>query len=195
MKFVKRLLIALLNILFGIVVGLFLLEIILRANPKLLLRGMSVPIPVDPSLIVQTYDVHYSDADVFYWRPDLIHPIAPEDDLIEAHVHYATDELGFRNQPPTSQGVDFVVLGSSFSVGAQVETSWPELLAGKNDWKFLNLAQPASTLDIQLYYLQQYARPHQPHWVVIEVMPMLSILGYAPQPPLLIQQLASPFIQ
>lgn len=192
----RRFLSALFNLAFGVLLGLLIIEVILRANPKLLLRGMSVSSPVDLPLVIQEYAVHYSDADVFYWRPDLIRPIPPEEDKIEARVHYITDEFGFRNQPPTPNLVDIITLGTSFTVGAQVEKPWIQWIVDENNWQALNLAQPASTLDIQLYYLQKYGIPHHPRWVVIEIMPMLSIVGYEPpRQPFLVQKLTSPLIQ
>ena len=84
----KSLLWAGLHFLGGLALGLLLLEAIFRANPTILLRGMALPAPLDLPLTSQTYTVRYSDADAIYWRADLIRPIAPEQDAVEAVVRF-----------------------------------------------------------------------------------------------------------
>lgn len=179
----------------GLGLGVALLEAILQANPSLLLRGMAVPAPIDPPLTVEVYDVHYSDADEIFWRPDLIKPIPPEADRLEAHVTFATDEFGFRNPPPVPPAVEVVVLGRSPSLGAQVTTPWPMLLAQSTGWTVLNLSEPGSGLDVKTNYLQRFGLPHRPRWVIVEVIPAIDIPDNTPAPQFLTSYLPAAFIQ
>jgi hypothetical protein len=193
--FITRLGLAGLQLTLGLGLGLALLEAILHANPGLLLRGMAVPTPIDPPLTVKVYDIHYSDADEIFWRPDLIKPLPPEADRLEARVTFATDEFGFRNPPPVPPVVEVVVLGRSYSLGAQVTTPWPRLLAQSTHWTVLNLSEPGSGLDVKTDYLHRFGLPHHPRWVIVEVIPAIDIPDSAPAPPLLISYLPAAFIQ
>ncbi len=190
-----RMLQALFNLTAGVILGLLLLEAILRVNPRLLVRGMALPAPIDPPLTVQEYDVRYSDADAFFWRPDLIRPIPAGADSLEAHVRLQTDELGFRNDPPLPEQVDVVVLGRSISLGAQQARPWPQLLTDQTGWQVWNLSQPGSSMDVKETYLHQYAALRRPRWVVVEVQPSIDILAYATAPGLLVEGLLPPVIQ
>src|SRR5262245_50752762 len=120
-----------LNLALGVSLGLAGLELTFRTNPQLLVRGIAAPAPLDGPLTVRDYEVHYSDADEIFWRPDLIRPIPSGEDGLEAQVHFATDELGFRNAAPLPAQVEAVVLGRSISLGAQTAHPWPERLAGR----------------------------------------------------------------
>ncbi|HMD88240.1 MAG TPA: hypothetical protein VKF38_03670 [Anaerolineaceae bacterium] len=126
-----NLLAALFNLTVGVLLGLLLLEAVLRSNSQLLLRGMALPAPIDPPLSNHVYDVYYSDADEIFWRPDLFRPIPANQNKLEVHVNYQTDEFGFRNAPPIPNKVDAVVLGRSISLGDQQPAPWPELLANQ----------------------------------------------------------------
>jgi hypothetical protein len=191
----RRLLLAALKGGIGLVIGLVILEATLRANPGLLFRGMAVPAPVDLPLTVREYDVRYSDADEIFWRPDLVQPVLPEDDRLEAHVRFETDEFGFRNKPPLPPTVDVVVLGLSISLGAQNARPWPDLLADQTGLRVLNLAQPGSGIEVKGDYMQRYGLPRRPRWVVVEVQPGIDIIGRGVPPQLLIEGLPAPTIQ
>lgn len=179
----------------GILAGLTLLEVTLRANPALLLRGMALPAPVDPPIQTQVYDVRSSDADLFFWVPDLIRPIPPEADKVEAHVRYETDEYGFPNAAPLPARVDVVVLGRSYSVGAQSSDPWPRVLSRRGGYSVLNLSQGASGIDLKRAYLEDFGLLRHPRWVIVEVLPSMDIMGYTPIPPTLVQGLVVPTIQ
>jgi hypothetical protein len=181
----------------GFAVGLGLLEIILRANPPLLsgLRGLGAPAPLDPPLTVLQYDVFYSDGDQRFWRPDLVRPVPPGDNRLESHVRLETDELGFRNSSPLPPTVDIVVLGRSFSLGAQVSSPWPAQLADTSGWKVLNLSQPGSGLDVKREYLLRYGLPRKPRWVVVEVQPPMDNTHFSPASPSLVSMIPIPFAQ
>jgi hypothetical protein len=179
----------------GILTGLTFLEVTLRVNPALLLRGMALPAPVDPPIMTQVYDVHSSEADLFFWVPDLIRPIAPEDDKIEAHVVFETDEFGFPNAAPLPPEVDVVVLGRSYSVGAQSSEPWPRVLSRLTGYSVLNLSQGASGIDLKREYLERYGLQRHPRWVIVEVLPSMDIMGYTSIPPTLIQGLVVPAVQ
>lgn len=186
---------ALLKVGLGILSGLVLLEGTLRANPALLLRGMALPAPVEPPITTQTYDVRASEADLFFWVPDLIRPISPEEDRIEAHVVYETDEFGFPNAAPLPPQVDIAVLGRSFSVGAQSSNPWPKELSRLTGYSVVNLSQGASGIDLKRKYLEDFGLLRRPRWVIVEVLPSMDILGYAPLPPTLVQGLVVPAVQ
>jgi hypothetical protein len=179
----------------GILAGLLVLELTLRANPALLLRGMALPAPVDPPIMTQTYEVRSSEADLFFWVPDLIRPVRPEDDKIEAHVVYATDEFGFPNAAPLPPHVDIVVLGRSYSVGAQSSNPWPRVLSQITGYSVLNLSQGASGIDLKREYLERFGLLRRPRWVIVEVLPSMDIMGHTELPPTLVQGLVVPAIQ
>ena len=191
----RRLIFALLYLILGTLLGLFLLEGILRCNATLLQRGMALPAPVDLPLTVLTYDVRYSDADAFYWRPDLIRPIPASDNQLEAKVTYETDEYGFRNHAPISPWVDVVVLGRSISLGGNMPEPWPNLLASRLNWQVLNLSQPGSGAEVKNIFLERFGLPRHPHWVIIEVVPSLDIIGDQRIPLSVSLQLFTPVVQ
>ncbi|MBN1535552.1 MAG: hypothetical protein JW908_02385 [Anaerolineales bacterium] len=190
-----RLLLAFTYILSGSFVGLLVLEGILRCNPTLLQRGIALISPIDHPLTTQTYDVRYSDADVFYWRPDLIKPIAAAEDQVEAHVVYETDEFGFRNQAPIPPAVEAIVLGRSISLAAHLAYPWTNLLESRMNRRFFNLSQPGSGIKEKATFLRRFGLPHHPHWVIIEVTPSLDFLGEHTVPALFDQRMVVPVLQ
>jgi hypothetical protein len=194
---IASVLLRLLSAILGICGGLLLLEAVLRVNPPLLagLRGLGAPAPLDPPLTVSAYDVRYSDADEIYWRPDWIRPIPPGADLLEARVVLATDELGFRNPAPLPAKADVVVLGRSYSLGAQNAAPWPALLAVSTGRAVINLSEPGSSPTVKREYLDRYGLPRDPAWVVVEVSPPLDAVNYVPADPWLIQLLPVPLAQ
>jgi hypothetical protein len=191
----RGLLTAAIKLCLGIAVGLVLLESTLRANPALLLRGMALPAPVDPPITTQVYDVHSSEADLFFWVPELIRPISPEQDKVEAHVTFQTDEFGFPNAAPLPATVDIVVLGRSYSLGANSSDPWPRVLAQKTGYRVLNLSQGASGIDLKREYFDRFGLKRHPRWVIVEVLPSMDIMGYTPIPPTLVQGLVVPAVQ
>jgi len=179
----------------GLTLGLAVLNLILYLNPGLLLRGMAAPAPVDPPLTDQIYDVYQSDADLFYWQADQIRTIPPNQDRLEALVHYYTDELGFPNKAPLPAQIDVIVIGRSYSMGAQSSDPWVRQLEALTGLKVLNLSQTGSGIPIKKQHLERFGRPHHPTWVIIEVLPSMDILGYSPASPTLIQDLPFPIAQ
>lgn len=175
--------------------GLLVLEGILRANTSLLLRGMEVPAPVDTPLTVYEYDVFASDGDLFYWHPGLIRSIPDDENKIEAHVRFETDEFGFPNATPLPAKVDVVVLGRSFSFGAQVHEPWPVQLSSANNLQVLNLSEPRSGIYTKVSYLERFGWLRKPKWVVLQVLPSWDILGFTSLPTSVIQQLPFPLIR
>ncbi len=188
---------SLFHLILGSVLGVLALEFILRVNPPLLagLRGLGAPAPVDAPLTVAEYDVHYSDGDQIFWRPDLVRPIPPGEDRIEAHVRLETDEFGFRNSPPLPATADIIVLGRSFSLGAQNNSPWPAQLAGSTGWKVINLSQPGSSLEVKRDYLVRYGLPRQPRWVIVEVEPPIDAVNYRPASTWMVPRLPLPLAQ
>jgi hypothetical protein len=179
----------------GVTLGLGLLETTLQLNPRLLIRGMAVPIPIDEPLIVSEYTVRQSEADLFFWHAALIQPIPPEADLVEAQVRYATDEFGFPNEAPAAGAAALTVIGRSYSLGAQAERSWPQRLAERTSGRVVNLSQAALGIGGKRDYWQRFGTPHHPRWLVVEVLPSMDILGYGPTPGSLIEQLPFPLMQ
>ena len=179
----------------GAAIGLAVLEGILRVNPGLLLRGMALPAPVDAPITTRDYDIYNSDADLFFWSPELVRPIAPQAKRVEVHVHYETDEFGFPNAAPLSPTVDVVVLGRSYSMGAQATDPWPRQLERATGWRVLNLSQQGSGIDIKYGYWRDFAAPRRPRWVILETLPSMDIWNYSPAPSLLVQGLPVPLIQ
>jgi hypothetical protein len=189
--------ISLLQLIFGTILGLILLEIILQMNPPLLagLRGLGAPAPVDAPLSSAEYDVYYSDGDQLFWRPDLVRAIPTGEDRLEARVRLETDEFGFRNTPPLPAKADLIVLGRSFSLGAQTNSPWPVQLAGFSGWTVVNLSQPGSSPEVKRDYLLRYGLPRDPRWVVVEVEPPVDAMNYQPADPGLIRMLPLPVAQ
>ena len=182
-KKIKEILLALLNLCLGLLLGLLMLEILLQNNPRLLLRGVSAPMPIDLPLTTQQYAVHYSDANVFIWRPDLVRPLHAEENRLEAQVVYQTDELGFRNAPPLPDKMDIVILGRSNSQAAHLPAGWPEILAEQSGMQVLNLSQPGSSIHLKRSYLENFGMPRRPRWVIVEVVPQIDIVGTSEDKP------------
>jgi hypothetical protein len=197
MRFLIRTLTAFFQLTVGMLAGAALLEGILRINPPLLagLRGLAAPAPLDPPLTAVEYDVHYSDGDQLFWRPDLVRPVATGDDRLEAHVVFQTDEFGFRNDPPLPARADLVVLGRSFSLGAQSSSPWPAVLKEQTGWRVINLAEPGSTPEVKRDFLLQFGLPRRPRWVIVEVAPPIDALNYHPSSPTLVQMIPTPLVQ
>lgn len=195
MAHIRRLLLAFFYLISGAFLGLLLLEGILRCNPALLQRGLAWPAPVDPPLTVSTYDVRYSDADAFYWRPDLIRPVPASDNRLEARVTFATDEYGFRNPAPISPQVEAVVLGRSISLAGHIAEPWPDLLARGLDWRVFNLSQPGGGIKVKQLLLERFGLPRHPRWVIIELVPSIDILGSHTSPQFVSQQMLVPVAQ
>ena len=191
----KRLLLSFLNLAVGLALGLLLLEAVLWLNPRLLLRGMGVPAPIDAPLVSQHYVVRYSDADLFFWHTNLIRPIEPGQDMAEAEVHFQTDEFGFANAGPLPPRADIVVLGRSYSLGAQAAMPWPRLVAEQSRQTVVNLSQAAAGVELKRSYLRRFGLPRKPKWIVVEVLPSMDVLGYSRSAALLLPQLPVPLIQ
>ncbi len=191
----RTLITALFRLIAGAILALALLEIILQLNPHFLPRGVPAPTPIDAPLSESSYTVRYSDADVFVWRPDLVAPVLPDEDRIEAQVDFQTDLFGFRNLPAAPENVDIVVLGRSTSLGAASESPWPQVLQEQSGLQVLNLAQSGATLEARLQFLRRFGLPRHPIWVVMEVNPPLDILGYRPSAPLIAPHLTVPILQ
>ena len=191
----KNLWLAGFELLLGSLIGFGFLEITLNLNTGLLLKGMTAPAPVAQPLQDQTYKIFYSDSDLFYWQRDLIKPILPEEDRLEAQVHYQTDEFGFPNQPPIPAQVDVVVLGRSYSMGAQSSQPWTRELADETGLRILNLSQTGSDINEKLNNLLRFGLPHKPRWVIVEILPSMDIVGYSPGPPWIIENLPYALIQ
>lgn len=179
----------------GTMLGIVILEGTLRANPSLLLRGMALPSPADPRVQTLAYDVRASQADIFFWIPDLVRPIDAAADSIEAHVRFETDEFGFPNRAPLPALADAVVLGRSYSLGAQASEPWPARVAQRMGWQMVNLSQAASGIDLKTDYLIRFGLPRHPRWVIVEVLPTMDILDYQPPPPSLVSGLPFPLLQ
>ncbi len=190
----RRLLAAALQLGLGLAAGLLLLEAVLRLNPQLLIPGTPLAGSLMAPLTSQTYSVRYSDGDTFFWRPDLVRPLSPAADRVEAVVTLRTDEFGFRNPPPLPEKVDVVVLGRSTSLGAQAASPWPQQLAAATGWYVLNLAQPAGALSTLQRSFDTYGRPRHPAWVIFEVAPRQDV-GDTGEPSLRLQGVAVPMLQ
>lgn len=178
----------------GLTLGLGLLEIILRLNAALLIPGMGAFSPISLPLADQTYEVHLSDGDLFTIQPGLVQTVSPADDQVVAWVHYQTDEFGFPNSPPLSGRVDIVVLGRSYSLGAQSSKPWPQQLAGQMEVKILNLAQSGSSTQMKQVYFERFAVPRRPRWVVIEVLVPMDVMSDSANPSTLVESLPYPLI-
>lgn len=190
----KRLLAAALQMGLGLAAGLFLLELVVRLDPQLLIPGTPLPGSLDPPVASQTYTVRYSDGDTLFWRPDLVRPIPAAADQVEAVVTLQTDEFGFRNPPPIPAKVDVVVLGRSTSLGAQAAQPWPQQLAAATGWYVLNLAQPGGGLDTIHQVFKIYGQPRHPTWVIFEVAPRIDV-GDTAEPALRLEGVSIPLVQ
>jgi hypothetical protein len=192
---IRRLALAFIYLVSGALLGLLLLEGVLRCNATLLQRGIGWPASVDLPLTVLKYDVRYSDADAFYWRPDLVRPVPRSANKLEARVTYETDEFGFRNQPPIPPQVDIVVLGRSISLAGHLSDPWPNLLERRMNGRVFNLSQPGSGVRVKNLLLERFGLPRHPRWVIIEVVPSIDILGDHTIPLSVSQQMFTPVVQ
>jgi len=192
---VQRIFVAALVLCLGLVLGIGFLEIALRLNTGLLLKGMDTPLPVASPLDEQEYAVFSSDADLFFWQSDLMEPVQSAMDRQEAEVHYYTDEFGFPNQAPLSPEVDVVVLGRSYSMGAQASHPWTRRLAEWNSLRVLNLSQTGSGIDRKSEYLRAFGLPRKPRWVVLEILPIMDIFGYSKTSPWIMESIPLPLVQ
>ncbi|MBN2086350.1 MAG: hypothetical protein JW748_14115 [Anaerolineales bacterium] len=189
----KRIALSILAFVPGVTAGILLLEPVFRSNTTLLPRGIAAPLPVDPPLTDRWYEVRYTDADIFYWQSGIILP--PEEDLLEAVVHWRTDEFGFPNPAPVPAQVDLVVLGRSYAMGAQAEEPWPSLLRGRG-YRVLNLSQTGAGIREKRDFLTRFGLPRNPKYAVIEIIPPKDILEFGPAAePLVVQRAAFPFAQ
>jgi hypothetical protein len=91
--------------------------------------------------------------------------------------------------------VDVVILGRSFSLGAQAEAPWPRQLADQTGLRVLNLSQTGSDIITKKDHLRKFGLPRQPRWIIVEVLPAMDILDYRPHPYLIIQDLPFPLVQ
>jgi hypothetical protein len=180
------------SLLVGVLLGILILEPVLRSNTTLLPRGIAGPLPVDPPLTDQTYDVRYADADIFFWEAALIRP--PVENKLEARVHWRTDEFGFPNPAPIPPRVDLVVLGRSYAMGAQAENPWPYILR-QQGLRVLNLSQTGAGLGEKWDFLSRFGLPRGPRYVVIEILPPMDVLGYGSAEPWVVQRLLFPLAQ
>ncbi len=192
MKLLRRLqrfTLTMILMLIGLGLGVTVLELTLRFNPALIPKGVSPIAAIDPPLLTQTYDISYLDGDAFYWNPELVKPLTAQDNKIQAHVVFETDEFGFPNHGPLPQTVDIVVVGRSYSMGSQTDVSWSQRIRQQTNWKVLNLAQISSGNDVKLHFLQQYGFGRHPRWIIVEVLPLLDIIPYGHSPTLLLPQM------
>lgn len=176
-------------LLLGLGLGVVALEVVLRVNPTLLPKGVSPIAALDPPLVTQTYDVYYSDGDSFLWNPELIRPLTAQDNKVQAHVVFQTDELGFPNRGPLPPTVFAAVVGRSYSIGSQTDVSWVQDIQNQTHWSILNLSEIGSGNDLKLNLLRQYAFARQPRWIIVEVLPLMDVIGYGHAPPFLLPQL------
>jgi hypothetical protein len=188
----RRISLAVLTVIPGLLLGILILEPVVRSNTTLLPRGISAPLPVDAPLTDRSYDVHYADADIFYWEASLIRP--PGQNLLEARVHWRTDEFGFPNPAPIPARVDLVVLGRSYAMGAQAENPWPDILRQKG-LSVLNLSQTGAGLGQKWDFLRRFGLPRNPRYVLIEILPPMDILEYGTAEPWVVQRLLFPLAQ
>jgi hypothetical protein len=189
----RRNLLAVVYLVPGLVLGILCLEPVFRSNPTLLPRGIAAPLPVDPPLEDREYPVRYSDADIFYWQASQVRP--PVEDLLEARVHWRTDEFGFPNPAPIPDEVDLVILGRSYAMGAQAEYPWPDILRREHGLRVLNLSQTGSGIRQKQDFLERFGLPRVPQFALIEVLPPKDILGSGAVEPLVIQRAVFPLAQ
>ncbi len=182
-----------LSLLLGIVLGVLLLELVFRSNTTLLPRGMAAPLPVDAPLADREYEIHSSDADIFYWEASLVRP--PAENQLEARVRWRTDEFGFPNPAPVPPMVDLVILGRSYAMGAQAQNPWPDILRTEAGLRVLNLSQTGAGLGQKWDFFRRFGLPRQPRFVVIEILPPMDILQYGGAEPMVVERVAFPLAQ
>jgi hypothetical protein len=154
---------------------------------------MAAPLPVDMPLADREYEIHYADADIFYWEASLVQP--PAENGLEARVRWRTDEFGFPNPAPIPSSVDVVVLGRSYAMGAQAQNPWPDILRSEGGLRVLNLSQTGAGLGQKWDYFTRFGLPRKPRFVVIEILPPMDILQYGGAEPLVVERVAFPLAQ
>jgi len=181
------------SLLVGVLLGILMLEPVLRSDTALLPRGMAAPLPVDAPLTDREYEIHYADADIFYWEASLVRP--PAENQLEARVRWRTDEFGFPNPAPIPSSVDVVVLGRSYAMGAQAENSWPDILRSDRGLRVLNLSQTGAGLGQKWDFFRRFGLPRKPRYAVIEILPPMDILEYGNPEPWIVERVAFPLAQ
>lgn len=190
----KKYLLAAVRVLSGLLLGILVLEAVFRSNTTLLPHGIAAPLPVDPPLTDRWYEVRYADADIFYWQAQIVRP--PAEDQLEALVHWRTDAFGFPNPAPVPATVDLVVLGRSYSMGAQTAEAWPSLLRDRYGYRVLNLSQTGAGLAEKLDFLERFGLPRNPRYAVIDVLPPIDIAAFRPAAePSVVRRAVYPFAQ
>lgn len=154
---------------FGLAIALGSMELLLRAYPKLIPGAVRVDPPVRriESFSDQTYDVKLSSGDLYYWMKGTIAPLSPDQDKVLAQVHFTTDANGFRNDLPERSTYDIVALGDSFTVGGNVASPWPQMLAEYTGSTVLNLGDAGNGPQQELKILRRYGLATSPRWVIL----------------------------
>jgi len=155
--------------LLGLGMALGLMEFLLRTYPNLVPRDVRVDPPVRriPTSNSQTYDVKLSSGDLYYWMRGSIAPVPPDQDTVLAQVHLTTDANGFRNSLSESARYDIVALGDSFTVGGNVASPWPQMLAEFSESSVLNLGEAGDGPQQELEILRRYGLAPSPRWVIL----------------------------
>lgn len=144
-------------------------ELLLRMLPNLVPADVRVDPPVRriDAFRDQTYDVKLSSGDLFYWMRGEIAPVPPDEDKSVAQVHFVSDANGFRNDSPERSTYDTVALGDSFTVGGNVASPWPQVLASYSGSAVLNLGEAGNGPQQELKLLRQHGIATSPRWVIL----------------------------
>jgi hypothetical protein len=153
----------------GLTVALGTMELFLRAFPNWLPGDVRVDPPVRriQALSDQSYDIKLSNGDLFYWMKGRIAPVPSDQDKVVAQVRWQTDADGFRNNVPKSDTYDIVALGDSFTIGGNVASPWPQMLAEYSGSTVLNLGEAGNGPQQELKILRQYGLDSSPQWVIL----------------------------
>lgn len=155
--------------LLAIALGLGVLEIVFRLQPRLL----PIDIPSYPPARRFTsnqdrwMDVRRSDGDLFGRMEGFVKPLDPADDRLLDRMHLVTDRFGLRNVEPLQNRYDIVALGDSFTYGTSVSMPWPQRLGEIVHQSALNLGWegvgPLEERDL----FEQYGQDKKPRWVIV----------------------------
>ena len=155
--------------LLGLGMALGLMEFLLRTYPNLVPRDVRVDPPVRrvQAFSNRNYTVKLSSGDLYYWMRGTIAPVPPDQDIVLARVNVTTDANGFRNTLPESATYDIVALGDSFTVGGNVASPWPQMLAEFTRSTVLNLGEAGDGPQQELEILRRYGLTPSPQWVIL----------------------------
>lgn len=104
--------------------------------------------------------------DILFWQSEYIAPLENPDEILSVH-RLRLDELGFRIPANPSDNYDVVVLGDSFTEGANVATPWTDTFAQVSGLRTRNLGFRGYGIRHHTWTWQEYGSQENPEVLII----------------------------